>query len=726
MNLDRLKASDLKGYLLQNSNADYSKEIDFNDIWTKNFEKVNADRHQYDACIKLSKKIEELKQKSEAVRELRGRIGVMTPKIDKALNEWNDYKNGEYERLNGFKDFYDEEIDKCGGLRENISANNSELESELRELLEQDELLTQYSQKFFMVDGNILEQNINSLQDDISSKRNLIKDSKPSDLSAIQEQISKIVADIEGLTQDLNNGENLFKKVAQKILSQEEMDVLNGLVSRKLLQFTTDDLGDVEGFLGRFKSWLLTQGTILELQGLTINRNDVKMPFKEKSVEEIKKNIETQNKWLSQYKQQEAALLNVQAIRDWIKEKESVLKGLQCEFKQFEDFKDLQKNEAERITREQEIKAELAQNKEKYKESRTKEKEYRDQQKKVEKAISDLDNKVKSVDNLKKSRLDKLDEFLNLLEKKHYPSQIDDAPFDLEQALKQQEDDCKRMKNFSKSIADLFILLQTGGFTKFLGLDGEDEQIDKIVEYYDNRKEEENAISRDFTIAVRTVASILWELDHQFENFCASLNAYNSLIRNVKISDLEKLSVDVNANESLLSAVKMIAKHWTPQDNNPTLFSNLQDDENDEVEKARKVLYQFSLKNGTLKLENLFDLNLNVQKIGGETQVMTSVDDVGSNGTTLMAKMIFGLALLYMMSDKKKSAMSICYLDEAASIDTPNQKSLIEAAKRFNFNILFASPTVQNTAHYCVRVENRNSRNIITRKQWQRFEELVK
>ena len=107
-------------------------------------------------------------------------------------------------------------------------------------------------------------------------------------------------------------------------------------------------------------------------------------------------------------------------------------------------------------------------------------------------------------------------------------------------------------------------------------------------------------------------------------------------------------------------------------------------------------------------------------------QVMTSVDDVGSNGTTLMAKMIFGLALLYMMSDKKKSAMSICYLDEAASIDTPNQKSLIEAAKKFNFNILFASPTVQNTAHYCVRVENRNSRNIITRKQWQRFEELVK
>ena len=90
-------------------------------------------------------------------------------------------------------------------------------------------------------------------------KRNLIKDSKPSDLPAIQEQIKGITANIESLTQDLNSGENLFKKVAQKNLSQEEMDVLNGLASRKLLQFTTDDLGDVEGFLEKFKSWLQSQ-----------------------------------------------------------------------------------------------------------------------------------------------------------------------------------------------------------------------------------------------------------------------------------------------------------------------------------------------------------------------------------------------------------------------------------------------------------------------------------
>lgn len=726
LNLDRLKASDLKGYLLQNNNADYSKEINFNEVWNNEFEKVYAAQKQYDACIKISKKIEELRQKADSVRSLRGRIGAMTPKIDKALNEWENRKMAEYDYLNGQKTFFDEEIEKCGGLREELFAQHGKLEDELTKLQNQDKLLEEYDQKFFMIDGNVLKQNINNLQDEISLKRNLIKDSKRESLSAVQHQIKTTKDEIDSLERDLTIGEKLFKTIAQRCLSQEEMDVLNGLVSRKLLQFTSDCLGNVEGFLEQFKIWLQSQGEILELQGLSIRRDEIKIPFKEQTEEEKRKQIGSLRKWLEKYKQQEEAILDTQAIQDWINKSDIILQKKRVEYTEFETYKTLQQTEAERKRREAEIATELSENKVKYDESRAKETEYKKQAKLIETSISDLGKKAEAIDDLKGCRLDKYDEFAHLLEKKHFPYSVeDDSSFDLEIALKKQENDCKQLRALLKSIDDLFVLFQAERFTKFLGLDGEDEQIDRIIEYYDNRDSEKSAIQKDFTIAVKTVASILWELDHQFDNFCASLREYNTLIKNVQISDLERLSVDVKANESLLSAVKMIAKHWTPQENNLTLFDNIQDDESDEVESARKTLYQFCLKNGTLKLENLFDLNLNVQKTGGEIQVMTSVDDVGSNGTTLMAKMIFGLALLYMMSDKKKAAMSICYLDEAASIDTPNQKSLIAAAKNFNFNILFASPTVQNTAHYCIRVEKRNTRNIITRKQWQRFEELV-
>jgi energy-coupling factor transporter ATP-binding protein EcfA2 len=726
LNLDRLKASDLKGYLLQNNNADYSKEINFNEVWNNEFEKVYAAQKQYDACIKISKKIEELRQKSDSVRTLRGRIGSMTPKIDKALNEWEDQKTAEYNRLNEKKAFLDDEIEKCGELREKLFAQHDKLESEMKKLQRDDALLEEYDQKFFMTDGNILEQNINSLQDQISLKRNLVNDSQQESLSAIQQQIKTTNDEIESLERDLTIGEKLFKKIAQKRLSQEEMDVLNGLVSRKILQLTSDCLGDVYGFLEQFKIWLQSQGEILKLQGLSIRRDEIKIPFKERPEEEIHKQLSSLRNWLGKYKQQEAAILDSSAIQDWINENDKMLQKMRAEYTEFETYKTLQQTEAERNRRETEIATELSENKTKYDDSRAKEADYKKKVRAIETSISDLGKKAKTINDLKGTRLDKYDEFAHLLEKKHFPySAEDDSSFDLESALKNQETDCKQLRSLLKSIDDLFVLFQAERFTKFLGLDGEDEQIDRIIEYYDNRDNEKSAIQKDFTIAVKTVASILWELDHQFDNFCASLREYNALIKNVQISDLERLSVDVNANKSLLSAVKMIAKHWTPQENNPTLFDNIQDDESDEVERARKTLYQFCLKNGTLKLENLFDLNLNVQKTGGEIQVMTSVDDVGSNGTTLMAKMVFGLALLYMMSDKKKAAMSICYLDEAASIDTPNQKSLIAAAKNFNFNILFASPTVQNTAHYCIRVEKRNTRNIITRKQWQRFEELV-
>ena len=43
----------------------------------------------------------------------------------------------------------------------------------------------------------------------------------------------------------------------------------------------------------------------------------------------------------------------------------------------------------------------------------------------------------------------------NLLKKRYYPCQNDDSVFDLELALKQQEDDCKRLKSYSKNIFTL-------------------------------------------------------------------------------------------------------------------------------------------------------------------------------------------------------------------------------------------------------------------------------
>jgi hypothetical protein len=68
--------------------------------------------------------------------------------------------------------------------------------------------------------------------------------------------------------------------------------------------------------------------------------------------------------------------------------------------------------------------------------------------------------------------------------------------------------------------------------------------------------------------------------------------------------------------------------------------------------------------------------------------------------------------------------MSICYLDEAANLDSKNQKNLICSAKEFGFNLVFASPEPQNSAKYCIGIERKGKYNYITEKQWQILEDL--
>ncbi|MEI6709255.1 MAG: hypothetical protein WCK96_19200 [Methylococcales bacterium] len=89
-----------------------------------------------------------------------------------------------------------------------------------------------------------------------------------------------------------------------------------------------------------------------------------------------------------------------------------------------------------------------------------------------------------------------------------------------------------------------------------------------------------------------------------------------------------------------------------------------------------------------------------------------------------MAKLITGLALLKLMQDERKKIHTVCYLDEAASLDQHNQRNLIATAAEFGFALIFASPEAQITARYCVPIRTVAGKNQISRKDWQIFEPL--
>ncbi|MGM0634060.1 MAG: hypothetical protein ACQETO_12930, partial [Pseudomonadota bacterium] len=125
-----------------------------------------------------------------------------------------------------------------------------------------------------------------------------------------------------------------------------------------------------------------------------------------------------------------------------------------------------------------------------------------------------------------------------------------------------------------------------------------------------------------------------------------------------------------------------------------------------------------------LKVADLFRLVFVVGKVDQPAEEFDDIDSAASNGTVLMAKLVTGLAMLHLMQDKRHPVRTLCYLDEALSLDAHNQRSLIETASDFGFALIFASPAPLTTARYCVPILNRDGRNHISRKSWQILEPI--
>ena len=71
-----------------------------------------------------------------------------------------------------------------------------------------------------------------------------------------------------------------------------------------------DELGDVRSFIESYKTWLNSQGDILEINGLTLNRFEILTMghYEEKSPEEIQEEINLSKDELEKYKERRRAI----------------------------------------------------------------------------------------------------------------------------------------------------------------------------------------------------------------------------------------------------------------------------------------------------------------------------------------------------------------------------------------------------------------------------------
>ena len=727
LHLDKLDSADIKRFLLQINAVNYSKEassrgFDFKREWNEAFQSVEEDKAQYKACKDSMSSINDLERRYNRIRELRGKIGTMRPLINEGLSRWEEYKNSEDNRLEKDLARVQAEIAEYGDKHDQIIRDNEDVNRNLSEIESKNNRYESLKSRFVLnIDEDVLKQNLSSLNDQVAAKQTLLNSTRQENVRFISKRIKELEEGINQCLRELESGEKLFKRQVQSLLNSEEKDILYNLVNQRLLSFSVDELGDVRSFVETYKAWLNSQGDVLEFNGLTLNRREILAMghYEEKSPEEIQEEINLSKDELEKYKERRRAIEE----REKVKNELSVLierrDSAQKELNDYNEFVELRLSEAERNSEKIKLSKSLQENLsnlEKFDEEKGKS---QSKEREIIGEIKDLNDRNSEISLLRNKRRD-VENYADVLELANLPYVYDgNVMEELPELLKNQVDDCNELDSVSSSKNRILRDLEHRGFTKFIGIEQEDEMTERILDYAHTLPKEEAAIQHNLHVAITRVGNILIELVNQYKTFEDDLTKFNVLITKRRVSDLKKLSIEINPRD-ILDAVKIIARHSTDSADSMSLFSPDAKEGyagNPEVDKAKEKLFRFCDNNDKLRLENLFDLSIKVQKEGELEQNLSDLNAIGSNGTVLMAKLIFGLALLHWMTDKKNATTSICYLDEAASIDEENQKKLIAAAREFGFVLLFASPTAQTTVRYCIRIEKRNNRNVVTDKQ---------
>jgi hypothetical protein len=734
LRLDRLQAQDVKNFLLEIFETEYGDGIDFGAVWERAFRQVNGDRTQYQLCRKMEQRILDMEAGVQERKILRGKITKMRPQIDQALETWESFRHERLQNLEQNQRNLDEGLRVIRQRQEEQIEESLRLKQQVAEIAKQDAEQQQLEAEYALVPNlDVLADIEAQCQKQWVEAQALLHKTQHSNPMRLQQEIQRKLREINQIQHQLAGGDSLLGPKLQALLNPQEMAILNGLVQSQLLDLPADSSGNVETFAKAFQSWLQAQtGETLVFQGLQLARASISKPYQHRSLEDLQNDLKSSSQELELLENEfrvladhQAQVQKVQALQEALKiatknrefyQKLMDLSSASPKRKNDKETAEIRLQELERLRSSWDDDLEALQN----------------QRVQLQRERSELERQHQSIHQLRSQRRDLSETMLNLHHQEHLPwfTQQDLDPKDLDQALRQQLEDCKTLEELDRrirlSLSDLF----QNGFTKFQSAETEDDQLRLILNYTDQLDQENEALQRHLRSAVTSVASSLKELERQYTSFGTKLHHFNQLIGKRHLSDLEHFRIEIRETPQLLESIRTILSHSDAiaELDSPSLFDTARagaDSVGDaELDKAKDRLLQYSRSQGKLTLSDLFHLVFDVAKKGHQAQVFDQLDKIGSNGTVLMAKLIAGLALLHQMLDPKHQTSTICYLDEAASLDDANQLSLIATAKDFGFHLLFASPTPQTTVHYCVPINKKGSRNFVSAKHWQIFEPL--
>ena len=211
------------------------------------------------------------------------------------------------------------------------------------------------------------------------------------------------------------------------------------------------------------------------------------------------------------------------------------------------------------------------------------------------------------------------------------------------------------------------------------------ETLELLEEELNSLDKKEETVNRMWDGLLTGLGTSMSYMLDDLDSVKSTVDKLNRDIAKVQISDLKSLKIIVEDKQELTGLMRSIARK-SAQTN---LFRTIGDKATIE---PIATLQKHFLSKGLIEVSDLFSLSFKVKKIDDTTEIHTVLKDVESTGTTIVIKVLVNLLLLKGLFDPKKKISIPFYLDEVASLDNNNGKSIVNQAVKLGFIPILASP----------------------------------
>ncbi len=737
LRLDRLDSREVKNYLLEIFKNDLQdRSVDFKSEWDKSFADVNYDKSQYDAVFRNKLLIAAMEDSQQTRLALRGKIILWRPIIEQGLNAWEDYNNATSEQLrqrlqvltgqaadleNRQKTIYKDQAETETALK-----GQEKIELRYRELNIQFQFVSDLAQ--LQTQQLVLHKQRDEL---VRSIGNAEQQQSPEAIKRKIAKISKEQTDLHRQLASLNN--NLYLQL-QKLLPTDSFDLLTRLLAKSVLSLPVAQGNAVElsdqtafrSFVAKLEERL--SANRLELPGLLLDLSALEPNLTIKTMQELEAEINDCEHQLAELKNLLKTVETLTQQKQHQQKLEQQITDLARDVKNYEELLSLQAGALERLQSIEGFKEELKVLEQEESALSDKKKALAQTQASLKIKQDDLQNQHRRINSARHQRRDQQSPF-NFLEQLPYSPCMESAELampTLADCIESYNCDCQKLKQIDDELNQQLGELHRDGVNKFQSQDTVEQELNSLFNYTAQLGQEQAAIERKARSAVVQVAAILRDLRDSLETFKRRMREFNNKINRRQLSDLKIFKIEPREEESLVRAIQTLisTSEQVESGNSFDIFDHNAVLDDKELNKAKDTLIKEGEARGGLRVEHLFRLVFIIAKENQTPAEFEDIDSAASNGTVLMAKLITGLAMLNQMQDPRKAIKTVCYLDEAASLDQRNQRNLIEIAKEFGFTLIFASPEPQITARYCVPIGTTKGKNHISRLNWQILETL--